>query len=123
MNCSVLKFLTGGLSHYRLNKAAYSFEIVPVVIFIITAIIIIYNIYVLVENKYQKIIALSIFILGLGSRMIMGFSPTVWASGYRTFCIMFVSFIYIALIIFFAKNTASNNNVLYVINNTKQKRR
>lgn len=31
--------------------------------------------------------------------MIMGFSPTVWASGYRTFYIMFISFVIISFLV------------------------
>lgn len=99
INCSVIELLSGGFLHYRMNKAVYSFEIVPDIVFLIITAILIYSICILIENKVCKITAILIFMLGLGSRMIMGFSPTVWASGYRTYCIMFISFIYIALII------------------------
>lgn len=45
--------------------------------------------------------------------MIMGFSPTVWASGYRTFCILFISMIITTLIII-------NENIqLFTKNNKK----
>lgn len=91
--------IAGGLKHFRMTKAFYSFEPIVDIIFVLILIILIYCIWNLIEDMGQKFYAESAFLLGLGSRMLMGFSPTVWASGYRTFCIMFISFIYIALII------------------------
>lgn len=95
----VLEKLKGELNNFGLEKASYSFEIIPDILFIILAIILVYIICSLVNKKIDRIISVFLFILGLGSRMIMGFSPTVWASGYRTYCIMFITFIYIAIII------------------------
>ena len=91
--------IAGELKHFRMTKAFYSFEPVVDIIFVVLLIILMYCIWNLIEDIGQKLFAESTFLLGLGSRMLMGFSPTVWASGYRTFCIMFISFIYIALII------------------------
>lgn len=99
VDAAAFEFLTGGMVHYRMNKAAYSFEIVPDIYFIIILLIIIYCVSILINDKSQKIAAISILMLGLGSRILMGFSPTVWASGYRTYCIMFITFIYLSLII------------------------
>lgn len=91
--------IAGDLKHFRMTKAFYSFEPVVDIIFIIILIILMFCIWSLIEDTEQKLFAESAFLLGLGSRMLMGFSPTVWASGYRTFCIMFISFIYVALVI------------------------
>ncbi|MBQ7837078.1 MAG: hypothetical protein IJ395_00475 [Clostridia bacterium] len=91
--------IAGDLKHFRMTKAFYSFEPVVDIIFIIILVVLMFCIWNLLEDMGQKLFAESAFLLGLGSRMLMGFSPTVWASGYRTFCIMFISFIYIALIV------------------------
>lgn len=104
---SFFEFFTGGMKHFRMEKAVYSFKIVPDIIFLIICIILIYCIWNLIESMGQKLFASSAFVLGLGSRMLMGFSPTVWASGYRTYCIMFIAFIYIALIIILQKKNES----------------
>lgn len=98
-NSSFINFLTNEMQHPRLDKASYSFNILPDIFFIIICITIMYNIWTLIKDTEYKIISESIFLLGLGSRILMGFSPTVWASGYRTYCILFISFIYISLIL------------------------
>lgn len=113
LNCGTIDFLTGDMINYRMNKAVYSFRIVPDIYFVFLFIIIIYCICVLIENKAKKIAALSVLLFGLASRMIMGFSPTVWASGYRTYCIMFISFIYIVLIIFSDFKRNSKNELIF----------
>lgn len=119
VDLSIFEFVTGGLHHYGMEKAVYSFEIVPDIIFTILFVILIYCICILIENKYQKVFAVLTFMLGLGSRMIMGFSPTVWASGYRTYCIMFISFIYIAIIIADQSKNTTLQTHKFAINNTK----
>ncbi len=93
------KFIPGELQNYGLNKAEYSFDIISDALFVIIILCILYSLFVLIENKATYIISCFVFFLGLGSRMLMGFSPTVWASGYRTFYIMFVSFVIIAFLI------------------------
>lgn len=102
--------IAGDLKHFRMTKAFYSFEPVADIIFILIMIILMFCIWNLIENMEQKLFAECAFLLGLGSRMLMGFSPTVWASGYRTFCIMFITFIYIVLIIF-NQNTIKNKTI------------
>jgi len=100
-------FLTNEMYHPRLEKAVYSFNLIPDILFAFVCIISMYSIWVLIDNIKYKIISEFIFLLGLGSRILMGFSPTVWASGYRTFCIFFISFIYISLIIIDQSKTNS----------------
>lgn len=77
-------FFSGGMKHYRMTKAAYSFEIIPDLLFILVAVCVIISLYRLLNIK-RFVTALVILASVLASRMIMGFSPTVWASGYRTF--------------------------------------
>lgn len=95
----VYSFLSGGMVHGRMTKSVYSFSIVPFVIFAISALIVLYTVLILIDKKEHKFYAFSVLFIGLASRMLMGFSPTVWASGYRTFSILLIGFIYVILII------------------------
>ena len=47
--------------------------------------------YLIFKNKIQTLIGVGILLLGFASQAILGFSPTVWASGERTGFIMFIS--------------------------------
>ncbi len=92
------KFI-GELQNFGLNKSEYSFDLVSDVLFVLIIFCILYSLFVLIENKKVFIVSYIVFFLGLGSRMLMGFSPTVWASGYRTFYIMFISFIVVSFLV------------------------
>lgn len=113
-NSTFINVLSGGMQHPRLEKATYSFEIVPDIFFLIICLILMYNIWILINDLNNKILAEFIFLLGLGSRILMGFSPTVWASGYRTYCIFFISFIYISLIIADQNRKSDSDNPIYL---------
>lgn len=99
------------LKNYGLEKAVYSFEPILDILFLIICLITVYCIWHLIDSAGHKLFSASAFLLGLGSRMLMGFSPTVWASGYRTFCIMFIAFIYIALIIISQKEKTKGDTI------------
>lgn len=92
-------FLAGETSGTGLPEVAYNFNALLFCVFVVICLFLLYTIIQLPENNKLKFYAFSAFMLGLGARMIMGFSPTVWASGYRTFCIMLMSFVYIMLIV------------------------
>ena len=70
--------------------------------FIITFVFICIIISLWVGFNDKRIACLSIFLvlLGLASRWIMGFSPTIWDSGLRTFLFMYFSYIVVAILIF-----------------------
>lgn len=93
------KYIFGELQNYKMNKATYSFEFIADVFFVIVILCIMYSLLILIKNNKERIAAFTVFLLGLGTRIIMGFSPTVWASGNRTFYIMFISFIIIIFLI------------------------
>ncbi len=95
----VYSFFSGGIVHGRMTKSTYSFGIVPFVIFVISAFLVLYTVLILIDKKEYKFFAFSALLIGLASRVLMGFSPTVWASGYRTFSILFIGFIYVILIV------------------------
>lgn len=60
--------------------------------------LIIYLLYIISSNKGRYILLLGILALGFGSRVMLGFSPTLYASSFRTTIFMSYSFI-IAIII------------------------
>lgn len=47
----------------------------------------------------EKLFCVYILLLGLATRWIMGFSPTVWASGNRTFFFMYFSFVTVMIML------------------------
>ncbi len=65
----------------------------PIIIFILALTILIIDIYLIFENKLETIIVIGIILIGIAARMIMGFSPTVFASNTRTFIYTDFSFI------------------------------
>ena len=102
--CFASPYIFGELKNYKMQKAVYSFEPVADVLFVIIGVCVIVSIMSLVKSKSNKIYCLCVLALGLGSRVMMGLSPTVWASGCRTFSIMLISFILITLVIVEEKN-------------------
>lgn len=95
----VYDFLSGGMVHGRMTKSVYNFNVVPFLLYILVALLVVYTVLVSIEKKEHKLFAFSALFIGLASRILMGFSPTVWASGYRTFSILLIGFIYVILIV------------------------
>lgn len=58
---------------------------------------IIYLLYQL--DKKKSIVLIFILLLGCGSRLMMGFSPTVFASGKRTVIFLFFSFLFLSILL------------------------
>ncbi|MFD1466116.1 DUF6056 family protein [Lapidilactobacillus mulanensis] len=50
-------------------------------------------------NKHEAIFAIVLILMAFGSRLILGFSPTVWASGLRTYYLVFVVAIILVLML------------------------
>ena len=92
-------FFTGGMQNYKMNKAVYSFEPVPDLLFMIIAVCVLVTVAFLLRNKIEVLKAYLILAVGLGTRLIMGFSPTVWASGYRTFAVFIITMIIVTVMI------------------------
>ncbi len=111
---NVKQIVFGELKNYKMTKAVYSFEPIADIIFIIIVAIMLINILSLVNSNGKRFYCVIILGLGLGSRMLMGFSPTVWASGCRTFCIMFITFILTALLIVTQKEQKKNDTKVYM---------
>lgn len=103
-------FIPGCLQNYGLGKAVYSPDIITDAVFVLIVFCILYLLHILINNKRIYVISCTLFFLGLGSRMLMGFSPTVWASGYRTFYIMFISFIVVSFLVI-NENQKTDKNI------------
>lgn len=100
------------LKHYRMTKAVYHFSAVADIYFVAVLVCVMYALAVILKEKQLVLKAYTILAAGFASRIIMGFSPTVWASGYRTFFIMFISFIVVAVIIIERERTASEGRLV-----------
>lgn len=71
---------------------------VPIILGVIVCISIVITIYIInIENVKAFIVVMCILIGGLGSWMIMLFSPTIWGSGDRTFCDLYFIFIFLSI--------------------------
>lgn len=91
---------------------------VPDFILIIVCFSILVSIYLLFDNKRDSLFLIFIILLGFGSRFIMGFSPTIWASSTRTYIFMYFSFIICSVIIYniILKNkNFKYNNACFII--------
>lgn len=58
------------------------------------------SLWVVFSNKRLGAYSLLVFLLGFATRFIMGFSPTIWASGVRTHFFMYIAFVLITALIY-----------------------
>lgn len=97
---SLYSIISGGMYYYRMEKAVYSFKPVTDLIFVLVIFCVLYTLYCVFKNKSGFFVSFVILCFGLASRIMMGFSPTVWASGHRTFGIMFITFIIVGFLVY-----------------------
>jgi hypothetical protein len=74
--------------------------IIPYFILYFTTFIIIVLLYLVFENTQKCVFAIGVFLLGLLSRLILSFSPTIWASGLRTHLFFMIAMIMCCVMIF-----------------------
>ena len=79
------------LVNYKMAKAAYHFSWWLDLLFLALGCAVVIMVFTLIQRKQDRLRALLILGLGFASRLLMGFSPTVWASGYRTFYILMLA--------------------------------
>lgn len=91
-------FFTGNLQNFGVHKASYAFNIVADILFAVICFCVLYSLWVLLSRK-DFYASFCLLFLGLLTRIMMGFSPTVWASGFRTFAILILSFIAVTVIV------------------------
>lgn len=73
---------------------------IPDIVLSLVCISILISLYVVFENKKTYLLTTFILILGFSSRMIMSFSPTIWASCSRTFIFMYLSVLICSTILY-----------------------
>ncbi len=115
--CPVLNVIKPfeSIKNFRMNKATYKFSPLADILFVIVLICVLYTVARLLDDKLLTLKAFTVLAAGMASRMLMGFSPTVWASGYRTFCIMIISFIIVSVIIFNRERTVTKDSLVNLI--------
>lgn len=55
--------------------------------------------YKALDQSEYKILAIIVMLLGSISRLVMGFTPTIWVSGIRTFSFLYMSMIIVAIML------------------------
>lgn len=100
------------IKNFRLEKAEYLFSPLFDILFAVVLVCVLYTVAHIIKNKQLTLISYTVLAAGLASRMLMGFSPTVWASGYRTFCIMIISFIIVSVIILNRERTVRKDSLV-----------
>lgn len=57
------------------------------------------SLYLIFKNKKMALFVILLFLMGMFSRFIMGFTPTVWASGIRTYYLLYMVMAILVLIL------------------------
>ncbi len=91
--------LLDGQTHYRLQHAVYQFHAVWDCLYLLLLASILHSLFQLIRNPANRFLAVFCLAIGLGSRVMMGFSPTVWASGYRTFFLFWIACIVVTVLV------------------------
>ncbi|MDY6847093.1 MAG: hypothetical protein SVP52_08160 [Chloroflexota bacterium] len=73
---------------------------IPFFLLFMTGFIVIILVYLEFENTRKSPLAISVIFLGFISRLILAFSPTIYASGIRTHFILLVSIIIYSVMVF-----------------------
>ena len=81
-----------------LNLASFS-SWIPDLILAVVCIAICISLLCFFKNELKSLLSIFIILLGFGSRVMLGISPTIWASSSRTFIFMYFSFIINSLIL------------------------
>lgn len=90
----IYKIMFPSIGKYGLiNELNYSDDMQYIVLFIWTVclLILVFSIFYLYDTIYQKFLYCLILLCGIGSRVILGFSPTVSASGERTYICLYIT--------------------------------
>lgn len=77
------------------------FPYVKLAVFLITAISVLIGLYLVFGNTHKTIIVEALLVGGTASRVILGFSPSIWISGDRTYLFLYYCLLMISLMIIF----------------------
>lgn len=92
--------IRNSLTHYGTGLGFRPVTWIPDIVLSLVCACIIISLYVSFEHKKMFILTTSILLLGFISRMVMSFSPTIWASLTRTFIFMYTSIIMCSFILY-----------------------
>ena len=86
---------------------------IPDIVFTVTLLCVLISLLYAFQKKELALLSCFLILLGLASRVVMGFSPTIWASASRTFTFMFFAFIAVSILLFSSlKNDFPNGKTL-----------
>ncbi|AQR97821.1 DUF6056 family protein [Clostridium saccharoperbutylacetonicum] len=76
------------------------FAYFPLILLVLVEVCILVSIYYCYGKTIKTLLALFILLIGLASRVVMGFSPSIWVSADRTFIFMYFSIILASIILY-----------------------
>lgn len=88
--------------NFLVSQAQYHFSPAADALYLLTAILFLILLLRLISTTSARLCAVMTLGIGFGARAMMGFSPTVWASGFRTFFPLVMSLL---IVCFLAYNT------------------
>lgn len=90
-------FSNGSLTNLFYGITPYSIFDIKIyiiqIVFILNFVSIIFSLYLIFYNTKYKLYPVILFIIVFSTRMVMAFSPTIFASGTRTWCVLFFGII------------------------------
>lgn len=95
--------VTEALTEYGTITAENYLEVsgyFPVILIGIVIGSVLLSLYLIFEDSLYSLGACLLFLIGIATRMVMAFSPTVWASSWRTYLFMYFSVIVLAVFLF-----------------------
>jgi len=106
----VLASLLPGLAKWKTALTSYGtitvenytdyFSYLPLIGICVIIGCILLTFYLIYENSWKTCTMCVIFLIGYASRVVLGFSPTVWASSYRTYLFLYMAIIVLSVFSF-----------------------
>lgn len=90
----------GNIYPSSLSDFSPQLVLIEEIIFVILWVLLFYGTYRCAKTSFQGLVCTSVLAAGFLSRLMMGFSPSIYASGFRTALIMTLSFIMTAAFLF-----------------------
>ena len=95
--------ITEALTEYGTITAQNYLEVssyFPVILISVVFGCVLLSLYLIYEETVYSLFTCFVFLVGLATRMVMAFSPTVWASSWRTYLFMYFGLIVLAVFLF-----------------------
>lgn len=82
---------------------------IPLILYMLILGTFVISLYLIFKHTYKSVLSILIFIIGLGTRLIMGFSPSVFVSSYRPDLFMAFGLVVIGFLVFNEIKNKSEN--------------